>query len=173
MFFDRKNKKLFSISSIIYEEARLGTEKLYKSLTETNSWEISNKTSFIITSFIYHFFYYRMIMLSKYSDSYISNILKDCLYEMTSHVTNKIEEKNELIDICNKIFSTLDSITKELAGASRETFQSLMLLQSKYFIANVDDIKLEEATNSVAILIINIHFGSLLDAGDTFLEKIN
>lgn len=151
---------------IIYEESRLGTEKLYKALKETNSWEIYDKTSFIIVSFIYHFFFYRMIMLSKYSDTYISNILKDSLNEMISHVTNRTEEKNELVDICNDIFLVLDNLVR---NSTEESF----ILQAKYFIANVDGIKIDEVFNSVAILVINIHFGALLNDGDSFLKKIS
>lgn len=162
LFSNSKNNN----SYIVYEESRLGTEKLYKALKETSSWEISDKTSFIVVAFIYHFFFYRMIMLSKYSDTYISNILKDSLNEMISHVTNRTEEKNELVDICNDIFSTLDTFTRDFSKDS-------IISQAKYFISLVNNINVNEVFDSVAILVINIHFGALLNDGDSFLKKIS
>lgn len=174
MFFKKKKNNLSSISYYIYEESRLKTEKLYSILKETSSWEIKNRTAFVVTSFIFHFFFYRIILLSKYEDSAIRNILKDCLYEMISHVTNEKSEANTLVDLCNDIFDNLDAITTTLSDCNDENEgQEIMQLQGKYFIANVDGIKPKEVLNSVAILIINTHFASLLHEGDSFLLNIN
>lgn len=159
MFFKKKN----NIANIIYDESRLNTEKLYQLIKRQNTWEIHNRTSFVVISFVYHFFFYRMIMLSKYEDDYIKIILQQCMNEMVSHITEKIEEKNKIIEICNDIFLDLDAIVK----------QKDVELQGKYFIATVEGIKPKDVFDAVNTLLINIHFGSILDSGESFLNKIS
>lgn len=172
MFFKNNKNKINLLSNYVYDTARLGTEKLYTALTTDNTWEITNKTTFVIVSFVYHFFFYRIILLSKYSDRDISIILKNCMFEMTSHVTNNIKERNKLIDICNDIFYNLDIITHELTNNNKNLHQHAIQNRAKYFIANVENCKPNEVFNSVAMLIINIHFSEILNSGDTFLDNI-
>lgn len=174
MFFKKKKNKLSPISYYIYEESRIGTEKLYSTIKETNSWEIKNQTTFVITSLIYHFFFYRMILISKYDDSFIQPILTECLYEMISHITNKIEEKNALIELSDEIFTNLDNIVRNRNNCqNKDEIVELMQLEAKYFIANVDGIKPKDVYNVLAVLTINMYFTSLLDDGKDFLFHID
>lgn len=154
----KSSDKLNKLANLIYNKSRLGTEELYKLLNTNNEWQINNKTAFIVISFFYHFFYFRIVLLSKYSDDYISKVLFSCLNELISHITNDISEKNTLIDICNDTFTYLDYCIKQELLENKNT----ILDRAKFFVASVENCKSSEVNNSIAIMQISTYFASVL-----------
>lgn len=161
----------YKLSSKVYNKSMDGTETLYKLLINNNALEIKDKTNFVFTSFIFHLYFYRIILLQKYSDNYICKTLTTCIDKMFSTITSNIKEKNTLVDKSNEIFNILDTFTNNfLTYSDRDSFQITNI--AKYFIANIENCKFEEVYNSVAIFEITSYFSALLSEYNEFLLMI-
>lgn len=156
-----------SLSKAIYENALNGTDKLYQLLTTTGNWEIKNKNAFSIISFIYHLFYYRINLLSKYSDNYIREILFECIAMYLAPYN--ISDKNKFIDECNEIFNILDTFFIN----SKNSKDSLSLSNiGKFFIAYVENCKTSEVYDAINSLLISTYFFDILQ-NSNFLTSSN
>lgn len=160
----------------IYDNAMNGTDELYRLLSTDSKWIIKSKNLFIFISFNYHLFFYRIVLLSKYSDNYVKELLFKCIDKYISHLSiNTIQEKNKVIDASNEIFEALGSFIVSLS----ETHDPyIMNFLGQYLIGYVEMCKPAEVFDFKTTMLITSYFTELLKNCDFLVaneeeEKIN
>lgn len=162
MFFKKKPDFL----QIVYSLAEDGTAELYNLLID-NNFNIKNDYGFSLTSFLYHLFYIRLILLSKYSEQYISDVLYKCLDNKISQVSTDITIKNNFIDAANDTFRDLDLFWYKLST----TEDSWVLMDiGRYFIACLNKCKVSEVHDVKLSMYITTYFTEFSIKCKTFFD---
>ena len=161
----KKKNEISNISNKLYEEFLIKNEMLHRIITDNNLFKLDNPLLYVLHSFSFHTYFFRIILLTKYSEQDIQTMFIECLDKVVTPIANSINEKNEIVDMINEIFNILDALMFQVKNAENKE-QSILAMQeiASFFIESVQDSeKNYTSNNSVAIMQIFIYFTSLLE----------
>lgn len=171
MIFKNEKVNIDKLANKVYEEFLIKNEVLRRIITDNNLFELDNIMIFTLTSFTFHMYFFRILLLSKYSDQDIQKVFAICLNTITKPISNDINDKNKIVDSINEIFNILDILIFEVKNA-QDKEQSALTMQevAKFFIESVKDDKVKDTFDSIVILKITTYFTYLLTDKETLLK---
>lgn len=164
------NFKIKRLSNRIYKEFSTKTEVLRRIIVDNNLIELDNLFIYSMVSFAFHTYFFRILLLSKYSEEDIRKIFIICLEKFLCMIDD-ISMKNKVVDSINETYDLLDVLMFQVKTAENKE-QSVWAMQeiATLFIGAIQkdgDI----SPDSIAILKITIYFTDLL-TDNNFLIKI-
>lgn len=159
------------LSQKVYNEFKIKNEMLRKIITDNKLFELDNLIVYSIFSFAFHMYFFRILLLPKYSEQDIKNIFIICLKKFLN-IIDDTNKKNEIIDCINNTFELLDVLMLQVKNAENKE-QSIFAMQeiATLFIESVQENE-NASSDSVAILQIVNYFTFLL-TDDKFLAQMD